>query len=91
MNELTNPSERLQQDLEQAFTEYLQDPLSERKANIFARAADDHLEWTFKYHEKYDTSRLNGATDLKSFRKNLLPQCQPLQMMSDLADAAHHR
>ncbi len=90
MTELTKPSERLLQDLEPAFAEYLQDPCSERKANIVARAADDHVEWTFKYHEQYDPSRLNG-TDLKSFRRALISQCPGLQMMSDLADAADHR
>ena len=90
MIELTKPSERLQQDLEPAFTDYEQDPRSQRKANIVARAADDHVEWTFQYYERYDPSRLNGR-DLKSFRANLISQCPALQMMSDLADAADHR
>jgi hypothetical protein len=90
MIELTKPSERLQQDLELAFSDYLQDPCSQRRANIVARAADDHVEWTFKYRERYDPSRLNGR-DLKSFRANLISQCPALQMMSDLADAADHR
>jgi hypothetical protein len=53
-------------------------------------AADDHLEWTFKYYQGHDPSRFKGAT-LKSFRRDLASQYQSMQMMSDPADAADHR
>ena len=68
----------------------MQNPLSERHANILAGALDDHLEWTFKYYEQVNPSRLNGAT-LKSFRTDLLKQYPALHVMTDLADAARHR
>lgn len=90
MHELTKPSEILQQRVEPAFSEYLQNRLSERHANILAEALDGHLEWTYKYLREVDPSRLDGAT-LTSFRTDLLTQHRPLHVMSDLADAARHR
>jgi hypothetical protein len=65
--------------------------LSERLANNLARAIDYQTDWTFDYYKATDPSRLVGATDVKSFRRKLLPQCEPLQMMNDLSDVAHHR
>jgi hypothetical protein len=90
MSGLTKPSERLQQNVEPALGDYLQNPLSKRHANILAGALDDHLEWTFKYYAQENPLRLNGAT-LTSFRTDLLTQHRALHAMSDLADAARHR
>lgn len=90
MVELTKPSECLRQDLEPAFAEYSQDPCSRRRANIFATAANQHLEWTFKYYQEHDPSRLKGAT-LKSFRGDLLSKYPAMHMMSNLAAGADHR
>jgi hypothetical protein len=90
MSGLTKPSERLREYVEPAFREYLQNPLSQRHANILAGELDNHLEWTYKYHQQVDPSRLNGAT-LTSFRTELLNQHRALQVISDLADAARHR
>src|SRR5262249_50796594 len=47
--------------------------------------------WTFEYYNQTDSSRLNGAKDVKSFRRHLIGQCPELHMMNDLADASHHR
>ena len=90
-NGLTRPSERFIQEIEPALAEYNKGPLSERLANNLARAVDHHLDWTFDYYRKVDPSRLNGAGDEKSFRRQLLQQCSQLQIMNDLSDAAHHR
>jgi hypothetical protein len=89
MGGLTKPSERLRENVEPAVSEYLQNPLSERHANILAGALDDHLEWTYKYYRQFERSRLNGAT-LTSFRTDLLNQHRALHVMSDLADNARH-
>jgi hypothetical protein len=90
-NGLTKPSERFRQEVEPALAEYRLDPLSERLANNLARALDHHAEWTFAFYRDVDSSRLCGATNEKSFRRQLLSQCPELQMMNDLSDAAHHR
>ena len=90
MNELMKPSERFRREIESAYDDYVKDPLSERLANNLARAIDHQTNWTFDYYEA-DPSRLDGATDIKSFRRKLLPQCRQLQCMNDLSDAAHHR
>jgi len=90
MSELTKPSEIFRENVEPALNEYLQNPLSKRHANNLAAALDRHLEWTCKYYEQVNPSRLNGAT-LASFRSDLLNQNRPLHVMSDLADAADHR
>ena len=65
--------------------------LVERKANNLARAIDHHLDWTFKYYDQVDRSRLMGATNLDGFRQKVFGLCPELQMMRDLSDAAHHR
>jgi hypothetical protein len=90
-NGLTKPSEIFRREIEPALDDYLAHPLDERLANNIARAIDHFADWTFKYHKEVDPSRLSGATDEKSFRAQLLPQCPELQMMNDLSDAAHHR
>jgi hypothetical protein len=90
MSGSTKPSERLRENVEPAVSEYLQNPLSRRHANALAGALNDHLEWTYKYYQQVNPSRLDGAT-LRSFRTDLLKQHRSLQVMSDLADAAHHR
>ena len=90
MSGLMKPSERLRENVEPAVSEYLQNPLSKRHANLLAGALDDHLEWTYKYYQQVKSSRLDGAT-LRSFRTDLLKQHRALQAMSDLADAARHR
>ena len=73
MNELMKPSERFRREIESAYDDYVKDPLSERLANNLARAIDHQTDWTFDYYEA-DPSRLDGATDIKSFRRKLLPQ-----------------
>jgi hypothetical protein len=90
MSGLTKPSERLRENVEPAVSEYVQNPLSRRQANALAGALNDHLEWTYKYYQQVNPSRLDGAT-LRSFRTDLLKQHRALQAMSDLADAARHR
>ena len=85
------PSELFRREIKPALDDYLAHPLDERLANNVARAIDHFADWTFKYHKEVDPSRLSGATDEKSFRAQLLPQCPELQMMNDLSDAAHHR
>jgi hypothetical protein len=90
-NGLTKPSDRFRQEIEPALDDYRRDPLSERLANNLARVIDHHLDWTFEYYQRHDKSRLNGATDPKSFRRQLLQQCPRLATMNDLSDSAHHR
>jgi hypothetical protein len=85
------PSEHFSLEIEPAFTEACADPLSERRANALARAIDHHLNWTYEYYCVEDPARLLGARDVKTFRRKLIDLCPPLQMMSDLSDAAHHR
>ena len=90
-NGLIKPSEQFQQEIQPALDDYLKDPLSERLAKNLARAIDHQVDWTFEYYQKNDRSRLNGARDVKSFRRQLVTQCSELQIMNDLSDAAHHR
>jgi hypothetical protein len=90
-NGLTKPSERFSQEIEPALADYINGPRSERLANNLARAIDHHVDWTFDYYSKVDPSRLKGAGDVKSFRRQLLQQCSELQIVNDLSDAAHHR
>jgi|SRR6516164_3081181 hypothetical protein len=91
MSGLTKPSELFQQKIEPAFADYARDSLSERRANDLARALDHHADWTFEYYKQIDPSRLEGATDVKKFRRNLISQCPDLAIMNDLSDADHHR
>jgi hypothetical protein len=88
---LTRPSEQFRREIEPALADFDKDRLSERLANNLARAIDHHADWTFAYYKALDPSRLNGAVDEKTFRRQLLPQCRQLQIMNDLSDAAHHR
>jgi hypothetical protein len=90
MSGLTKPSEILRERVEPALKEYLEEPLSERRANILAKELDAHLEWTYEYCKQTDPSRLDVAT-LTSFRTDLLKQHRALHVMSDLADCARHR
>ena len=90
-NRLIKPSEQFQQEIEPALDDYLKDPLSERLAKNLARAIDHQVDWTFEYYQKNDRSRLNGARDVKSFRRQLVTQSSELQIMNDLSDAAHRR
>lgn len=90
-NGLTKPSERFSQEIEPALSDYIKDPLSQRLANILATAVDHHVDWTYKYYETADPSRLYGAVDEKSFRRQLLPHCPQLQIVNELSAAAHHR
>jgi hypothetical protein len=90
MSGLTKPSERLREYVEPALGEYLRNPLSERRADILAGALDDHLEWTYRYYQQVNPSRLKGAT-LTSFRTDLLKKHRALHVMSDLADSGHYR
>jgi hypothetical protein len=91
MTGLTKPSECFKQEIEPALAEYENEPLSERRAKILASAIDHHLDWTFEYYKRVDSSRLGGAADVKVFRRNLISQCPELQMMNDLSDGKHHR
>ena len=90
-NGLIKPSEQFRREIQPALDDYLRDPHSERLANNLARATDHQVDWTFEYYKQNDPSRLNGASDVKSFRQQLLGQCPELQMMNDLSDASHHR
>jgi hypothetical protein len=90
-NGLIKPSEQFQRQIQPALDDYLRDPGSERLANNLARAVDHQVDWTFEYYKQNNPSRLNGASDVRSFRRQLLKQCPELQMMNDLSDAAHHR
>jgi hypothetical protein len=90
MSGWTKPSEIFRQRVEPAYSEYLQNRLSEYHANNLAEALNNQVEWRYKYLKEVDPSRLNGAT-LGSYRTDLLTQHQPLRVMSDLANAAKHR
>jgi hypothetical protein len=90
MSKLTKPSEIFRQRVEPAYSDYLQNPLSERHANTLAGVVNAQIEWTYNYLKEVDSSRLNGAT-LKSFRTTLLTQHPALHVMGDLADADCHR
>jgi hypothetical protein len=90
-NGLIKPSERFLGEVEPALDEYLRDPLSERLANNLARAIDHQVDWTFEYYGQHDPSRLGGASNVKTFRLQLIGRCPELRMMNDLSDAAHHR
>ena len=86
--QMRKPSETFRQFIEPAYDDYLKDPLSERLANNLAAALNHQVDWTFIYYKAVDPSRLDGAPEVKSFRRKLSVQCQPLQIMNDLADAA---
>ena len=89
---LTKPSEIFQRKIAAAHEEYLQTPISERKANGLATALNDQAEWTFRYYEgRADSNRLLGATSPMEFREKLFGTCPELRMMWDLADADKHR
>jgi hypothetical protein len=88
---MMKPSERYRSVIEPAYNDYVKEPLSERLANSLAAAIDHQIDWAFAYYEAVDRSRLDGATNVKSFRRKLVAQCTPLQVMNDLSDAAHHR
>jgi hypothetical protein len=88
---LTTPSEVFRLEIEPALADYAKEPLSDRRAKILASAIDHHVDWSFEYYKRVDSSRLGGAADLKAFRRNLISQCPELQMMNELSDAKHHR
>ena len=90
MSRLTKPSVIFRERVVPAYSEYLKDPLSERRANTLAEALNNTVEWTYLYLNEVDPARLNGAT-LASFRTGLLTEHRALHVMSDLADAAQHR
>ena len=90
MSGLTKPSVIFRERVVPAYSEYLKDPLSERRANTLAEALNNTVEWTYLYLNEVDPARLNGAT-LASFRTGLLTEHRALHVMSDLADAAQHR
>ena len=90
MSRLTKPSVIFRERVVPAYSEYLKDPLSERRANTLAEALNNTVEWTYLYLNEVDPARLNGAT-LASFRTSLLTEHRALHVMSDLADAAQHR
>jgi len=87
----TKPSEILRQRVEPAYSDYLENPLSEYHANNLAEALNNQVEWTYKYLKAVDPQRLHFDATLGSFRTDLLTQHRPLHVMSDLADAAQHR
>jgi hypothetical protein len=88
---LIKPSERFSQTVQPALDDYLNEPFSQRRANVLASAIDHHVDWTFAYYAKVDPPRLNGAKNERAFRVTLLSECEELRMMNDLSDAAHHR
>ena len=90
MSRLTKPSVIFRERVVPAYSEYLKDPLSERRANTLAEALNNTVEWTYLYLNEVDPARLNGAT-LASFRTGLLTEHRALHVMCDLADAAQHR
>ena len=87
----TKPSEILRQRVEPAYSDYLQNPLSEYYANNLAEALNNQVEWTYKYLKAVDPQRLHFDATLGSFRTDLLTRHRPLHVMSDLANAAKHR
>ena len=90
MSRLTKPSVIFRERVVPAYSEYLKDPLSERRANTLAEALNNTIEWTYLYLSEVDLARLNGAT-LASFRTGLLREHRALRVMRDLADAAQNR
>ena len=90
MSGLTKPSVIFRERVVPAYSEYLKDPLSERRANTLAEALNNTIEWTYLYLSEVDLARLNGAT-LASFRTGLLREHRALRVMRDLADAAQNR
>lgn len=92
MGGLTKPSERFCSEIKPAFEDYRSAPFNERLANNLAAAIDHHLDWTYEFYYRGGSgSRLLGADDLPSFRREIFRQCPQLQMMHDLSDARHHR
>ena len=87
---MTKPSVIFRERVVPAYSEYLKDPLSERRANTLAEALNNTIEWTYLYLSEVDPARLNGAT-LASFRTGLLREHRALRVMRDLADAAQNR
>src|SRR5262249_5047989 len=81
-NGLIKPSEQFHQEIQPALDDYLKNPLSERLAKNLARAIDHQVDWTFEYYQQNDRSRLNGARDVKSFRRQLVTQCSELPLQS---------
>ena len=90
MSRLTKPSVIFRERVVPAYSEYLKDPLSERRANTLAEALNNTIEWTYLHLSEVDLARLNGAT-LASFRTGLLREHRALRVMRDLADAAQNR
>lgn len=88
---MLKPSEHLHRDFEPNYQEYLADPTTEWKAKNAAQAANNHLEWTFKYYKQTNPSRLPGNQGLGDFRNDIYHQCPDAGMMRDLAEAAKHR
>jgi hypothetical protein len=88
---LIKPSERFASEIRPAYSEYLVEPLSERRANAAARAVAHQIEWTFEYYDRSDKSRLPPEQTHAAFRLARFAECPALKVMWELSDAAHHR
>lgn len=87
----TKPSDVFTQSVEPAYDAYRASAGDERLAEALAHAISAHLEWTFRYYERADKSRLAGSGTLDVYRKLLCARCPALQMMWDLARTTNHR
>ena len=85
------PSERFASEIKPALHDYATAPNDERLANILASAIDNHTEWSFRYYNEHDPSRLFGTKTPMEFRQKVFNTCPNLRMMWDLNDGCKHR
>ncbi len=91
MSTLTKPSVRYHEYVQPQCEEFLNDPFARWKADNAAKALNEHLEWTYKYVQQHDPSRLPGDGSITEFREEVFSHCPEARTMWDLADAAKHR
>jgi hypothetical protein len=88
---LIKPSETFAKEILPAYQDCLANPLSERHANIAAKAVSDQMEWVFNYYQREESSRLLGVSSLNCFRLKLFAMCPDLRLLWDAGDASKHR
>ena len=69
MSKLTKPSVIFRERVVPAYSDYLKDPLSERRANTLAEALNNTVEWTYLYLNEVDPARALTALPWDHFAR----------------------
>lgn len=88
---MITPKEHYEATVRVAYEDWLNDKTNQYRANAFASACYDFVEWTFQYYKAKAPERLGDDKTLTKFRRKVNSACPHFAIIRNLSDAKKHR